>query len=114
MAREFAKAFYSSAAWKKCRAAYISHRQSVDGGLCEECHDRAGYIVHHKTELTPENIGNPDVTLSFSNLKYVCLDCHNREHGYCAEDIGLVRYCFTADGDIVPLPPEMKDGARGQ
>ena len=33
MAREFAKGFYASEAWRKCRLGYIRHRRSVDGGL---------------------------------------------------------------------------------
>ena len=55
MAREFAKAFYKSKEWLKVRAAYIAKRKSIDGGLCESCHEKPGYIVHHKIELTPEN-----------------------------------------------------------
>ena len=35
MAREFAKKFYNSKAWRKCRATYIEHRVAVDGGMCE-------------------------------------------------------------------------------
>ena len=70
MAREFAKSFYNSAAWKKCRLAYIAYRKRVDGGMCESCHEVAGYIVHHKTELTPENINNPDIALGFGVEQY--------------------------------------------
>ena len=54
MAREFAKPFYNSSRWKRCRGAYIKYRKSVDGGMCETCHDRPGYIVHHKIELNPD------------------------------------------------------------
>lgn len=76
MAREFAKQFYASAAWQHCRTAYIEHVH----GLCERC-GRPGYIVHHKIYLTPDNIEDPGVALSFDNLEYLCLDCHNAEHG---------------------------------
>ncbi len=61
VAKEFAKAFYNSKKWKQCRAAYIAHRQAIDGGLCESCHEAPGYIVHHKIELTPDNINDPDI-----------------------------------------------------
>lgn len=106
MAREFAKAFYNSTRWKKCRMAYIRHRKSVDGGMCESCRERPGYIVHHKTELTPENINDPDVTLGFWNLKYDCLECHNKEHEKKSGNVpGLVRYTFGAGGEVVALPP---------
>lgn len=104
MAREFAKAFYSSAAWKKCRAAYIAQRKSIDGGMCETCHEKPGYIVHHKTELQPWNIDDPDVALSFSNLKYDCHICHNKENRKDEVD-GLVQYTFDESGEAVALPP---------
>lgn len=108
MAREFAKWFYDSSAWRKCRAAFISCRIAKDGGMCQICHERPGYIVHHKKKLTPSNINNPDVTLSFSNLQYVCHDCHNREHGQ-QKGIGEVRCRFTEGGDVIPVcPPENK------
>ena len=88
-------------------AERLSHRISVDGGMCEICHERLGYIVHHKKKLTPININNPDVSLSFSNLQYVCLDCHNREHGKKGKT--EMRCAFTEDGDVIPVsPPEKK------
>lgn len=80
MARDFARAFYKSAAWNKCRKAFIDYRISEDGGLCQICHDKTGYVVHHKAKLTPENINDPDVLLNFENLMYVCHDCHNMIH----------------------------------
>ena len=45
------------------------------------CRDAQGYIVHHKVELTPDNINDPDVTLNMANLLYLCQDCHNKIHG---------------------------------
>ena len=93
VAQEWAKVFYKSGAWLKCRAAYI---QSVFG-LCEKC-GRPGWIVHHKIKLTPANIGDPNVTLAWENLQYLCQDCHNREHGGASTAEGLV---FNANGDLV-------------
>ncbi len=78
--KEFAKAFYKGKAWRRCRESYIATRINYDGGLCERCHRVPGYIVHHKTYLTPQNINDPDITLNFCNLEYVCHDCHDREH----------------------------------
>ena len=105
MAREFAKQFYASAAWQHCRAAYIEHVH----GLCERCH-RPGWIVHHKIYLTPDNINDPDVALSFDNLEYLCLDCHNAEHG--SGDCEPVRegLFFDEFGDLraVGIPPVRK------
>ena len=74
------RAFYKSREWLKCRAAYSS---SV-GGLCERCKAKGiivpGYIVHHKDYITPENLSDPSIALSFDNLELLCLKCHNIEH----------------------------------
>ncbi len=51
MAKDWAKAFYKSAAWQKCRDSYIAKRIAADGGLCEECQEELGYIVHHKIRI---------------------------------------------------------------
>lgn len=104
MAREFAKAFYNSKKWKMCRKAYIEHRKAIDGGMCETCHEAPGYIVHHKEELTPENINNPDIALSFQNLKFDCHICHQKENSKDGPS-GLVQYEFSPDGEMVVLPP---------
>lgn len=104
MAKEFAKAFYNSKKWKTCRVAYIKHRKSIDGGMCESCHEVPGYIVHHKEELTPNNINNPDITLNFENLKYDCHICHNKENKD-DEIEGLAKIKFNEDGDIIPDAP---------
>ena len=85
MAKQWAVKFYNSSAWKHCRASYIS---SVNH-LCERCikNNRmvSGYIVHHKIVLTPFNIDDPNVTLNHEHLEYLCVDCHNDEHGVGAE-----------------------------
>lgn len=94
--QEWAKEFYLSAAWRACRASYIS---SV-GGLCERCLKRGlyvpGEIVHHKRHLTPENISDPTVTLSPDNLELVCRDCHAEEHARTQK-----RYRFDEFGRVV-------------
>lgn len=81
MAQEFAREFYSSEAWNKCRTAYKKMR----GGLCERCLAKGliepGEIVHHKVHITPDNIDDPRITLSFDNLELVCRTCHAEEHG---------------------------------
>lgn len=92
--KEYAKAFYKSKAWQRTRDAYAA---SV-GWLCEDCLSagvyKAGEIVHHKRELTPDNIGDPSVTLAWDNLKLVCRDCHAKEHGstkrYKADERGRI------------------------
>lgn len=97
--REFAADFYSSQAWKDCRKAYA---KSV-GGLCEVCLSKglynAGEIVHHKVHLTPANIGDPNVTLSFNNLQLVCRDCHAAIHG---DKAASRRFTVDAAGRVTP------------
>ena len=80
MAKEFSEAFYNSKAWRRCRETY---KKSV-GGLCERCKKEglivAGTMVHHKEKLTPENINDPTITLSWNNLELLCRECHALEH----------------------------------
>lgn len=72
--------FYASSAWKDCRESY----KKFVGGLCEECLKKGiytpGEIVHHITPISAKNVYNPEITLSFSNLKLVCRQCHGKEH----------------------------------
>ena len=96
MAKEFAKAFYNSKRWKDCRRAYIAKRIAIDGGMCETCHEAPGYIVHHKTELTPDNINTPAVSLNWDNLELVCRSCHMKLHG------NKKRYSVDAFGRVFP------------
>ena len=80
MAKDFAKRFYSSKAWQDCRNEYMGRVHY----LCENCMRKGIYkpaeIVHHKIELTPVNIENPEIALCFDNLEAVCRDCHNEYH----------------------------------
>lgn len=80
MAEEYAKSFYKSKRWQKCRAAYIKYR----GGLCERCYAKgivkAGVIVHHREYITPDNINDPEISMNFDNLELLCFECHNQEH----------------------------------
>ena len=111
MARDFAESFYHSSAWKKCRKAYIQYRQAVDGGICERCGKQLGKIIHHKIHLTPDNIDDPDISLSFDNLIYVCHECHNIIHGYAPElPERMVRYEFAPDGTPIPLRSTLRQG----
>ena len=105
MAKEFAKAFYNSGPWKKCRKAYISKRIDIDGGLCEHCQKELGFIVDHIVELAPHNINDPSIALDHNNLQYLCLECHNRKTFSSGN-----AYILTVDGDIVPTPPLKKGG----
>lgn len=96
MAQEFSKSFYDSESWKKCRRDYISKVH----GLCERCVEPTpGLILHHKIELTPDNMDDPNITLNHDNLIYVCQKCHNAiHHNYNATIDGVK---FTPEGDLI-------------
>lgn len=102
MARNFAKAFYHSRAWKVTREGYLNKV----AGLCEDCL-RDGLItpaeiVHHKIVLTPENITDVDVALNYQNLKAVCRQCHAREHETMYKSrSGARRYQISEDGSVL-------------
>jgi 5-methylcytosine-specific restriction endonuclease McrA len=97
MAKDYAKSFYSSKAWKNTQAAYMESRNYV----CERC-GNAARIVHHIHYITPQNINDPDITLNWDNLCALCIDCHNAEHmgkgGACASGLR-----FNSDGELVPM-----------
>lgn len=91
--KEYAKTFYLSPQWRKCRDAYVKKQN----GICERCGE-AGTIVHHKHYLTAKNITNPNITLNFRNLELLCQDCHNKEHGKKRN----ARYIIDEAGNILP------------
>ena len=76
----FARSFYVSRPWVKCRNAYRASK----GGLCEKCWEQGlivpGTAVHHKIHLTPENIDDPDISLNWNNLILLCDAHHQEEH----------------------------------
>lgn len=78
--QKWAESFYKSAEWEATRKAYAKSQ----GWICERCRDAGlinrGIIVHHKIWLTQDNINDPDISLSWDNLKLVCRDCHAAEH----------------------------------
>lgn len=100
MALEYAKRFYDSRQWKKCRYSFISKRIAIDGGMCEHCKSKLGYIVDHIKEITPINIGDTNITLNHENLQYLCLDCHNTKtfSKYSAVGEGMM---FDENGMLV-------------
>lgn len=101
MSKEFARAFYDSKEWKKMREFY---RKYVHG-LCEVCGD-PGEIVHHLKPLTPQNIHDPSITLSVSNLQLLCRSCHKKLHDAAETDnpaYGGKEYFFDQYGDVHPV-----------
>lgn len=89
------KEFYHSSAWSATREAY---KRSV-GGLCERCLRNglisAGVEVHHKERLTPDNVNDPRISLSWDNLELLCASCHDAVHS-------AKRFTVDALGRVTP------------
>ena len=99
--KPFAKKFYQSLEWKRCRDGYFAEHD----GICELC-GAPGEEVHHKIWLTPENINNPDITLNWDNLQLLCKDCHFKVHDkkqYLKHPTKHTarRYAFDEDGNVI-------------
>ena len=57
--------------------------------------------VHHKIQLTPENVKNPDIALGWNNLELLCKTCHEQEKERRAK-----RWRIGKDGKVsLRLPP---------
>lgn len=96
MAQEWAIWFYSSIIWIRCRDAY---KQSQHG-ICERC-GMPGTEVHHKIYLTPENINDPYITLSWDNLELLCASCHSIEHNRKYKEVVREGLRFDNLGNLV-------------
>lgn len=100
MAKEWAKPFYNSGAWKALRNDLLVKR----GRVCEMC---GGYAteVHHEIELTPRNINDPAVALNPKRLHCLCGDCHKQitkeQKGMGSPDCEAGFY-FDGNGMLTP------------
>lgn len=109
MARAFAKQFYDSEEWAGVRKAALIR----DGYLCVKCGNPAEE-VHHIIHLTPENIGDPKVTMNLDNVISLCRDCHFAQHRKDKADgirkkHGIPLYHFDENGYLVEdIPPGKK------
>ena len=90
MAKEWAKDFYNSKAWKETSESVKSD---------SKCKIRPAEIAHHIIWLTPLNINDVNITLNKDNLMAVCRECHAviHEGTSCTID-GLV---FNERGELV-------------
>ena len=102
MAKDYAKKFYGSNKWQRCRGSFIANRVDIDGGACEHCKIAQGYIVDHIVEITPENINNYMITLNHDNLQYLCLECHNKKTFKTLESIGD-GLMFDSNGELISI-----------
>lgn len=93
------KQFYKTRAWRRSRDAYIEHRKSIDGGMCEVCGQELGRIVHHMIWLDDDNCNDPNISLNPNNFKYECQTCHNKEVD--PRKPNTRRFTFGANGEIL-------------
>jgi 5-methylcytosine-specific restriction endonuclease McrA len=81
--------------------AWVPSSSVVPPGMCERCFARGELnvadIVHHKVHLTPKNINDTRVTLSYDNLQRLCRDCHAVVHSGHGEP----RATFDESGNLV-------------
>ena len=104
MARDFAKALYNSKEWEVVRKTALMR----DNYLCTKC-GRPAEEVHHIIHLSPENIGDTNITLNLDNLISLCKDCHfeqhRGEHARGRENIEKQEYMFDENGFLVKVAP---------
>lgn len=81
----------------------------VPPGVCERCFALGkltpATMVHHIRHLTPENIGDPKVSLAYDNLMRLCQDCHAFMHS----DHSGRRCEFNEDGTIKPVETSLME-----
>lgn len=107
MAKGYAKAFYNSKAWQQTREAVLKRDRYMC--QCQGC-DHVAEEVHHKIEITEQNINDPRITLNMSNLISLCGECHkritreaHRQQGKILNDI-----MFDDNGYPIETPPGVR------
>ena len=75
----------------------------VPPGVCERCFSMgrmtSAKLVHHKEHLTPQNVDDPHIALSYENMQRLCQDCHAFVHSGQTES----RVTFDEKGNVVPV-----------
>ena len=102
MAKEFSRKFYNSSSWVKTSKAYKEHKYNI----CEKCGE-IGEEVHHIIPLTPSNINNPEISLSWDNLMLLCRSCHELIEEKAKATIDGIM--FTEDGQVMEVENETKN-----
>lgn len=77
--------FYRSKEWEEFRIALIAERTRADGFVYDEVTGKPivkayDIILHHKTELTLENVNDANITLNPENIQIVSFKTHNEIH----------------------------------
>lgn len=93
--------FYRSQEWIDFRAYLIAERTAADGFVYDEITGKKiikayDIILHHKIELTLENVNDANITLNPDNIQIVSFKTHNEIHnrfGSWTRHIYLVYGC---------------------
>lgn len=77
--------FYRSNEWQEFRKVIIAERIQADGFVyCEHCGKPIvkayDIILHHRIELTLENVNDANITFANENIQLVHFRCHNDIH----------------------------------
>jgi len=63
---------------------HVPDSMVVPPGVCERCFAMGrmtpAKLVHHKVHLSPSNINDQSITLSYDNMQRLCQDCHAYVH----------------------------------
>lgn len=73
--------FYDSKEWKGFRRTILSERKPICWHCKKQFKSTDTIVVHHKEELTLENVNDYNVSLNPDNVEMVHLECHNDIHG---------------------------------
>ena len=85
MAYSTLSAFYTSKEWSDFRKVIIAQRTAADGFVYDEITGRPivkayDIILHHKIELTLDNVNDFNVSLNPDNIQIVSFKTHNEIH----------------------------------
>lgn len=77
--------FYTSKEWQDFRAVLIAERTRADGFVYDEITGKPivkayDIILHHKIELTLDNVNDVNITLNPENIQIVSFKTHNAIH----------------------------------
>lgn len=77
--------FYKSKEWEAFRLTVIADRTEPNGFLyCAHCRkpilNKYDLIIHHKEELTEDNVNDYNISLNPDNVECIHFKCHNKIH----------------------------------
>lgn len=111
------QSFYTSIEWAKFRQNLIAERMHEDGFVYDEVTGKPivrayDIILHHKIELTEDNVMDVNVSLNPDNIQIVSHKTHNLIHnklGYASRQVYLV-YGAPCSGKSTFVEENMQEG----